>query len=235
MLAPATGTKQKVNARTQLRTFPYPTQSKLFNLCSAVAEMGDHLAIIDMDRKLRGALPLWGGELGPHQTQCDQGRGLPPYQEAGIFIQLFGHNIHGKKLGAIPFGGGGAGSPSNTMWPRLRPTCKPSFVLIHPTVWPQYDNVTDRQTDRQDKQCSDSIGCTVLQTVTQWEARPLVGGQCFDTVECWLSDNKGIRNVKTCATYPLKQLLEENEEKPANHVYQETGCWNGGGCYHIQG
>jgi len=26
----------------------------------------------------------------------------------------------------------------------------PSFILIHPTVWPQYTNVTDRQ-DRQDR------------------------------------------------------------------------------------
>jgi len=30
-----------------------------------------------------------------------------------------------------------------------RPTCMPSFILIRPTVWPQYTNVTDRtgQTD----------------------------------------------------------------------------------------
>jgi len=40
----------------------------------------------------------------------------------------------------------------------------PSFILVHPTVWPQYTNVTDRQTDRQR---SDSIGRTVLQTVAQ--------------------------------------------------------------------
>jgi len=41
------------------------------------------------------------------------------------------------------------------------------FILIHQTIWPQYTNVTDR-TDRQDKtdrQWSDSIGLTVLQTV----------------------------------------------------------------------
>jgi len=25
-------------------------------------------------------------------------------------------------------------------------TSTPSFILIHPTVWPQYTNVTDRQT-----------------------------------------------------------------------------------------
>jgi len=44
--------------------------------------------------------------------------------------------------------------------------------LIRPTVWPQYTNVTDRtgqdeQTDRQDRQRSDTIGRTVLQTVAQ--------------------------------------------------------------------
>jgi len=49
-----------------------------------------------------------------------------------------------KLGGSAPFGGGGAGSPSNTMWPGPRPTCMPSFILIRPTVWPQYINVTDR-------------------------------------------------------------------------------------------
>ena len=50
------------------------------------------------------------------------------------------------KLGCFAlFLGRGAGSPSNTMWPGLRPTCMPSFILIHPTVWPQYTDVTDRQ------------------------------------------------------------------------------------------
>jgi len=54
-------------------------------------------------------------------------------------------------------------SPSNTLWP----TSVPSGILIYPTVWPQYTNVTDSQTDRQDRQRSDSIGRTVLQTVAQ--------------------------------------------------------------------
>ena len=54
----------------------------------------------------------------------------------------------GRKLGlgwgvAVPhFGGRGAGSPSNTMWPVLRLTSAPSIILILPTVWPQYANVT---------------------------------------------------------------------------------------------
>jgi len=41
---------------------------------------------------------------------------------------------------------GGAGSPSNTMSPGPRPTFIPEDILIHPTFWPQYTNVSDRQT-----------------------------------------------------------------------------------------
>jgi len=51
----------------------------------------------------------------------------------------------------VPLWGGGAGFPSNTIWPGTRPTCMPSFILIRPTVWPQCTNVTDR-TDRTDRQ-----------------------------------------------------------------------------------
>jgi len=66
--------------------------------------MDDHLATIDMGRKVWGAVPLsvWGG---------------------------------------------GTGSPSNTMSPG------PSGILIHPALWLQYTNMTDRQdrqTDRED-------------------------------------------------------------------------------------
>jgi len=40
-----------------------------------------------------------------------------------------------KEAAAVPFRGGGAGSPSNTMWPRPRSTSVPSGVFIHPAVW----------------------------------------------------------------------------------------------------
>ena len=51
-----------------------------YNKCSAVAEMGDHLATIDMGRKL-GALSLFGeGSWVTNLTQCHLGRGLSPYQ-----------------------------------------------------------------------------------------------------------------------------------------------------------
>jgi len=95
-----------------------------------------------------GAVLLFSGELGPHLTQCRLGWGLPLYQVASWSNQPCGHNRHRPKIGRLcPFGERGSGSPSNTMWPWSRPTCMPSFILIHPTIWPQYTNVT--QTDRQ--------------------------------------------------------------------------------------
>ena len=53
----------------------------------------------------------------------------------------------------------------------------PRFILIHSTVWPQYMHQRHRQTDRQDRQRSDSIGRTVLQTVAQ----KLATGHCEST------------------------------------------------------
>jgi len=55
---------------------------------------------------------------------------------------------------------GGAGSPCNTAPPGPRTISVPSGILIHPTVWSQYTNVTDRQTG-QTRQRSRSIGRTV--------------------------------------------------------------------------
>jgi len=40
----------------------------------------------------------------------------------------------GVNWGLCLFCGGQLGPPSNTMWPGPRPTCMPSFILIHPTV-----------------------------------------------------------------------------------------------------
>jgi len=109
-------------------------------------DLSSRLATIDIGRKLGGGAPFFGrGSWGPHLSQCGLGRGLPTCQVPSWSIQPFGHNRHGPKIvGLCPFWGGGAGSPSNTMWPGSRPTCLPSFILIHPTVWPQYTNVTDR-------------------------------------------------------------------------------------------
>ena len=52
-----------------------------------------HLAIWpqQMGRKW-GCAPLGEGQLGPHLTQCGQGRGLPACQVSSSFIQSFGHS-----------------------------------------------------------------------------------------------------------------------------------------------
>ena len=81
--------------------------SVIGNKSSAVAEMGDRLATVDMGRKV--AMGCCGGSWVT------------------------------------------TGSPSNTMWPGPRPTSLPSGILLHPTVWPQYTNVTDRQADKTDR------------------------------------------------------------------------------------
>jgi len=72
-----------------------------------------------------------------------------------------------RKLGGMPLFGGVSWVPSNTKLPGPRANSVPSFILIRSTVSPQYTNVTDRQTDRQDRQRSDSIGRTVSKMVAQ--------------------------------------------------------------------
>jgi len=68
---------------------------------------------------------------------------------SGILIHaaICPQQIWAENWGLSPFGGGELGlhlNPPNTVWPGPRPTCMPSFILMHPTVWPQYTNVTDR-------------------------------------------------------------------------------------------
>ena len=77
-------------------------------------------------------------ELGPRLLQRGLGRGLLQYQAASSSIQRFGYNRHGPKIGwewVCPFFWGVAGSTSNTMSRRTRPTSIPSGILIHPAVW----------------------------------------------------------------------------------------------------
>jgi len=114
---------------------------------------------IDISQKERGLLcPFRGGARYPSNTVWP-GRGVPACQVSSWSIQPFGHNTptsqtdrqdrtdrqHRQRSDSLgcPFGGGGAGFPSNRMWPGPWPTCMPSFTLIHLTVWPLYTNVTE--------------------------------------------------------------------------------------------
>jgi len=145
--------------------------SSLVNNSSAVAEMGDRLAAKDTGRKFRGGAPFlevggmgWAGSY--MYVWCDTmwPEPRPTFVPSGILIRLATINT-GRIVGTVPLLR--AESPSNTMWLRPSPTCVLSFILIRPSVWPQCTNVTDR-TDRQtERQRSDSIGRTVLQTVAQ--------------------------------------------------------------------
>ena len=92
--------------------------------------------------KIGGAVPpllfFGGGERGPHLTQC---RLAEVYLCTKWQFNLSSHLATtdiGRKLGLCPFWGGELG-PHVTQW---------CFILVHPTVWSQYTNVTDR-TDRQ--------------------------------------------------------------------------------------
>ena len=112
------------------------------------------LATIHMGRKVGGgAVPLSGGSWVSvldnvawaeaylrrtkwHLDPSSHGHNRhKPNSGGGLLCPLFG-------VGLLPCGG--AGSPSKTMWSVPRRTSIPSGLLIHPTVWPQYTNVTDR-------------------------------------------------------------------------------------------
>jgi len=94
--------------------------------------------------------PYHGGELGPNLTQSHLSQGLPLWNPDPS-SRLATTDI-GLKVGAAVSLLWGNWVPSNTMRPGARPTSMPSGTLIHPTVWPQYTNITDRQTgqDRTD-------------------------------------------------------------------------------------
>ena len=101
------------------------------------------LATIQLGQKLGGSAPFWGGGAGSPSNTMSLGP-RPTSLPCDILIHLATTDV-GQKLGALLLWGREAGLPSNTMWPGPRPTCVPSFIFIYPTVWPQYTNVTHRQ------------------------------------------------------------------------------------------
>ena len=96
------------------------------------------MTAIDMDQKLGWGCALFsrGREVGPSRTQSRLAEAylrtkwhLSPSSSVAttdICRKLYGWGV------LCRFRGGGAGSPSNTMSPRLRPTSVPSGILIQP-------------------------------------------------------------------------------------------------------
>jgi len=126
------------------------------------------LGTIGMGRKFEGGgvlPPFWERGAGsPSNTMSLGSRRtfLPRWHLEPSTSYLVGPKIGGGCCAPL---GGGPGSQSNTV-ARAEAYRMPSFILIRLTVWPQCTNVTDR-TGQTDRQRSDSIGRTVLQTVAQ--------------------------------------------------------------------
>ena len=93
------------------------------------------LATIEIGRKLGGgsAVFLGRGSCSPSNTVAWAEADLHTKWHLNPSSHLATADM-GRKLGAVPLRGGGAGSLSNTVWPGPRPTCIPSFILIHPTI-----------------------------------------------------------------------------------------------------
>ena len=122
----------------------------VLNKSSAVAEMGDRLATIDMRRKWGGLLcPFLRGGTGSPSNTCRLGRGLPPYQVASWSTQPLGM---GRKLGGVPpflFFWGGELDPHLTQYGQHRglPPCQVASWSIEPFG----HNTPTSQTERQDR------------------------------------------------------------------------------------
>jgi len=98
------------------------------------------VATIDMGRKEGGCYAPFAGSVTPSSTMWPGPRSTSvPHHAASSSSQPFGYNRHGPKLGGVGCALflGVAGSTSNTMLRRPRPTSVPSGTVIHAAVWPQ--------------------------------------------------------------------------------------------------
>ena len=117
-------------------------------------------AIIDMGRKVEAVVPISGGG----------GAGSPSNSVAWVeaYLRTKWHLDQSSRLTTIDMGRtlgllrpfwGGAGSPFNAICGLAETYSSiPSGILIRPTSWPQYTNLTDRQTEQTNRQRSDSLG-----------------------------------------------------------------------------
>jgi len=78
-----------------------------------------------------------------------------------LFIEWHNKNQLSSSCDGRPFGHNGHGPKNGGLCPPPRagaePTFVPSFILIHPIVWPQYTNVT-RSTDMTGPAAAISVG-----------------------------------------------------------------------------
>ena len=121
-----------------------------------------------MGRKLGALPPFWRGGWVPieHKVAWAEAYLHTKWHHSPSCRLANGHNGHWPKIGCLcPFRGGGAGSPSNTMSRRNEAYLRTKWHLDPSN---RLDTIHQRcRQDRTDRQQTDSIGRTVLQTVAQ--------------------------------------------------------------------
>jgi len=75
----------------------------------------------------RNLPPFWGGNGSPSNTKSPGPRPSSVPSDILIDTAIWPQQIWAENWGLCPFGGWGAGSSSNTMWPVPMPTRKPCF------------------------------------------------------------------------------------------------------------
>ena len=139
----------------------------------------------DMTINLGAAVPFSRGAGSPSNAMW---LALRPTSTASSILIHWLQQTWAENWRAMAFlGGGGSWVPSNTMWPWQRPSSMPSGMMLHPTVWPQYTNVADREdTTGHDRQRYDSranrFRATVCKTV-----RPMLTDRCLSVCLSCLS------------------------------------------------
>ena len=131
-------------------------------------------------------MPLSDGGAGsPPNTKWPGPRPIPPYQAASWSIQPFGHNRHGSKIG-------GCCAPMGELGPHLTQYGQgrglPPYQVACWSIQPFGHNTPTSQTWQTDRQRSNSIERTVLQTVAQ---------------KAYLSSLQGNKNWQICAPFAL--------------------------------
>jgi len=114
-------------------------------------------------------------ELGPHLTQYGLGRSI----SSGILIHqaVWPQQTWAKICGLCHFAG--TRSPYSTIWPGPRPTSIPSGSL---SIQPFGRNTPTSQTDRTDRQRTDSIGQTVIWATVCKTVRPMLSVRCLSVL-----------------------------------------------------
>ena len=130
----------------------------------AVAEMGDRLATIDMDRKEEGAMPFPWESWAPSNTVWPGPRST--FVPSGIWVHpaVWPQQTWTENWGLFPFVDEGELGPHLKQCGRGRglPPCQ-----VYSWVIELFGHSTPTLQTGQDRQRSDSVGRTVLQTVAR--------------------------------------------------------------------